>query len=117
LPDLAVHTLPVAAAVRERSREERIAHRTAQYRDCFKHARRMSLAYSDLAVFPRIAFRSGRLAALEGREGFTLALAVVDQAREGRVWLHTPWQGDEEVCVLRLGDLALDLNTYKDARI
>lgn len=117
LPELAVHTLPVAAAVRERSREERIAHRTAQYRDYFKHARRMSLAYADLAVFPRIAFRSGRLAALEDREGFTLALAVVDRAREGRVWFHTPWQGDEEVCALRLGDLALDLNTYKDTRV
>lgn len=117
LPDLAVHTLPVAAAVRERSREERIAHRTARYRDYFKHARRVSLAVDDLAVFPRIAFRPGRLAALEDRAGFILALAVVDRAREGRVWLHTPWRGDEEVCALRLGDLELDLNTYKDTRI
>jgi polynucleotide 5'-hydroxyl-kinase GRC3/NOL9 len=117
LSDLSVHTLPIAAAVRERSREDRIAHRTAQYRDYFKHARRSPLAYRDLAVFPRIAFRPGRLAALEDREGFTLALGVVDQARGGKVWLHTPWQGDEDVSAIRLGDLEIDLHTYKDARI
>jgi polynucleotide 5'-hydroxyl-kinase GRC3/NOL9 len=117
LPDLSVHTLPVAAAVRERSREDRIAHRAARYWGYFKGARRVSLTYGDLAVFPRIAFSHGRLVALEDREGFALALGVVDRAREGRVWLYTPWQGDEEICALRLGDLRLDLNTFKDARI
>jgi polynucleotide 5'-hydroxyl-kinase GRC3/NOL9 len=115
LPDLPVYTLPVAGAVRGRSREDRIAYRAARYWAYFKHAARVAFSYADLAVFPRPAFSQGRLVALEGREGFTLALGVVGQVEEGTVWLYTPWQGDEEVCALRLGDLRLDLDTFRDA--
>ncbi|MGC9398753.1 MAG: Clp1/GlmU family protein [Anaerolineae bacterium] len=116
LPGVRVIELSVPAGVRLRSREERRAYRAACYREYFAEARRVSLNYHGLAVFPARRFLPGRLAALEDREGFALALGFVEGADERVVHLRAPLlPGREEtVAVLRLGDLRLDTETFQD---
>ncbi len=122
LPDVNLVELPVCDAVRPRTTEARRAYRAACYRAYFASAQRLPLLYRQLAVFPGREFIPGRLAALEGRDGFVLALALVESAsdnivRDGTVWLRTPWSGKRQVTALRLGNLHIDMETYQDARL
>ena len=117
LPDVNMVELPVCDAVRPRTTEARRAYRAACYRAHFASAQRLPLAYRQLAVFPDREFIPGRLAALEGRDGFVLALALVESANDVAVWLRTPWSGQGQVAALRLGHLCIDLATFQDARL
>ena len=122
LPDVNLVELPMCDAVRPRTTEMRKAYRTACYRAYFVSAQRISLPYHQLAVFPDHTFTPGRLAALEGRDGFTLALGLVESAnetivRDGVVWLRTPWSGQGRVAALRLGKVRIDMETFYDAHL
>ncbi len=117
LPDVNLVELPVCNAVRPRTTEARRAYRAACYRAYFASAQRLPLLYRQLAVFPDREFISGRLAALEGRDGFVLALALVESASDTAVWLRTPWSGKGQVTALRLGHLRIDTETYQDMRL
>ncbi len=122
LPDVNLVQLPVCDAVCPRPTEARRAYRAACYRAYFASAQRLPLLYRQLAVFPDWEFTPGRLAALEGRDGFVLALALVESAndaivRDGAVWLRTPWSGRGQITTLRLGNLRIDMETYQDARL
>jgi len=116
-PGVRLYELPVCRAVRSRSRDERRAYRAARYRDYFGDARRIPLPYRRLAVFPDPKFTTGRLVALEGRDGFVLALGLVERADDRVVWLRTPWPAKGRVAALRLGYLRIDLDTFQDAPI
>jgi polynucleotide 5'-hydroxyl-kinase GRC3/NOL9 len=117
LSGVRLHELPVAEAVRRRAYEERCAYRAARYRDYFVDAQRIPLSYSKLAVFPEPRFLPGRLVGLEGRDGFILALGIVERADERVLWLQTPWSGRGRVAALRLGDLLLNGRTFQEMRI
>jgi polynucleotide 5'-hydroxyl-kinase GRC3/NOL9 len=112
-----LYELPVAEAVRRRAYAERRAYRAARYRDYFVDAQRIPLPYTKLAVFPKPTFLPGRLVGLEGRDGFTLALGIVERADERVLWLRTPWSGQGQVAAVRLGDLLLDERTFQEMRI
>ncbi|MCI0393793.1 MAG: hypothetical protein L0332_07230 [Chloroflexi bacterium] len=111
-----LHILPVPAAARNRSSEERRAHRAGRYRAYFRDARPQTLSYQRLAVFPRRAFIPGQLLALEDGNGFALALGVVERVDTAgqQLTLYTPWDGQGTPAALRLGDLRLDLATFHD---
>ena len=115
LSGVRLHEMSVDDVVRRRSADERRAYRAARYREYFRDARRIPLPYTDLAVFPEAQFVPGRLVGLEGRDGFTLALGLVERANEQVVWLRTPWTGRRKVGALRLGDLRLDETTFQEA--
>lgn len=119
LPGVRVVELPVPEAVRDRPREERRTYRSRCYRDYFEKAPRISLNYHGVAVFPRRRFREERLVALEDREGFVLALALIEGANDKLVHLRTPLSPSqkEEVAALRLGDLRIDRGSYQDRYI
>ncbi len=117
LPDVNLVEVPVCDAVRPRTTEARRAYRAACYRAYFASAQRLPLVYRQLAVFPDLDFTPGRLAALEGRDGFVLALALVESANDTAVWLRTPWSGQGQVMALRLGNLRIDMGTYQDTRL
>ncbi|MBN2003415.1 MAG: hypothetical protein JXA21_08675 [Anaerolineae bacterium] len=117
LPDVNLVELPVCDAVRPRTTEMRRAYRAACYRTYFASAQRLPLVYRQLAVFPDQDFTTGRLAALEGRNGFALALGLVESASSAAVWLRTPWPGQGWVTALQLGNLRIDLETYQDAHL
>ncbi|HQE93167.1 MAG TPA: polynucleotide 5'-hydroxyl-kinase [Anaerolineae bacterium] len=115
LPGVNLVELPVSDAVRPRTTEARRAYRAACYQACFASARRVPVIYRQLAVFPDRDFVPGRLAALEGADGFALALALVESANDNAVWLRTPWSGQGRIAALRLGNLRLDMETFQDA--
>lgn len=117
LPDVNLVELPVCDAVRPRTTEARRTYRAACYRAYFASTQRLPLAYRQLAVFPDREFTPGRLAALEGRDGFVLALALVESASDTAVWLRTPRSGKGQVTALRLGHLRIDTETYQDTRL
>ncbi|MGC9397253.1 MAG: Clp1/GlmU family protein [Anaerolineae bacterium] len=117
LPGVNVVELPVCDAVRPRTTEARRAYRAACYRAYFASAQRLPLVYRQLAVFPDHNFTPGRLAALEGRDGFTLALGLIDAASDVAVWLRTPWSGQGRLSALRLGNVRIDMETFYDAHL
>jgi polynucleotide 5'-hydroxyl-kinase GRC3/NOL9 len=117
LSGVRLHEMSTDNAVRRRSADERRAYRAARYREYFRDARRIPLPYTSLAVFPEARFLPGRLVGLEGRDGFTLALGVVERADEQVVWLQTPWTGRPKVAALRLGGLRLDETTFQETPV
>ena len=109
--------LPASGAARRREVPARREHRAARFRVYFESARELEVVWRRLAVFPAPAFTPRRLVALEDSAGFVLALGVVtacDLAR-GVIRLHTPLPALDAVDAIRLGDLALNLRTFRES--
>jgi polynucleotide 5'-kinase involved in rRNA processing len=72
-----------------------------------------------LAVFPGLRFVLNGLVALEDADRFTLGLGVVleNNPRARQVTLYTPLGSLDRVDILRLGDLLLDPQTFRDQRL
>jgi polynucleotide 5'-hydroxyl-kinase GRC3/NOL9 len=106
-------------AVRSRSRAARRAHRTAQFSAYFQTARLLRLNWSTIAVLPYPRFSLHRLVALEDSSGFTLALGIVKgiDRQAQQVTLFTPLSSPEAVDTLRLGNLSLDVDTFRDRKL
>jgi polynucleotide 5'-kinase involved in rRNA processing len=79
----------------------------------------LDLEWTRIAVYPYPAFLQNRLVALEDRSGFTLGLGIVVaiDRRQGRVSLLTPLESLSGVNAVRLGDVLLSPETFKDERI
>ncbi len=111
--------LPASRAASRREPPARQEHRAAQFRRYFEDARALEIAWQRLAVFPAPTFLPHRLAALEDREGFTLALGIVtasDPARHAAT-LHTPLLSLTDADAIHLGDLTLDPHTFRESRV
>jgi polynucleotide 5'-hydroxyl-kinase GRC3/NOL9 len=109
--------LQPAHAARCRERGERQAHRRAMYADYFRAAAPLMVGLRDFAVVPPSErFVRHRLVALEDAGGFVLGLGVAlqDHIRERRWTVLTPLESLERVDMLRLGDVALDPDSWKD---
>ncbi len=94
----------------------RQAHRAAQFAHYFSPARSLVVDWERLAVFPAPDFAFNQLVALEDAEGFALAVGIVEQAdlHAKRVTLRAPLASMDGVQALRLGDVTLDLRTFRD---
>lgn len=79
----------------------------------------LEVDWSRLAVLPDAGLTPGRLVAMEDVHGFVLGLGIVTQnmAQEKKITLHTPLRSLDGVDALRLGDLLLDLRTFRDRRL
>lgn len=106
-------------AVTRRDANARREHRMRQFARYFACARSLDLAWTRIAVYPYPAFLQNRLVALEDRSGFTLGLGIVVaiDRRQGRVSLLTPLESLSGVNAVRLGDVLLSPETFKDERI
>lgn len=111
--------LKPSPAVRRRDMNHRQAHRSAQFARHFYHSNRLSLDWMRLAVFPAPRFCLHRLVALENFDGFTLALGIVTGIDDERrlVELLTPLRSLAEVNSLRLGDILVEPETFRDSRL
>jgi polynucleotide 5'-hydroxyl-kinase GRC3/NOL9 len=116
---LRVVELRPSPAVRPRDIAARQAHRAGQFARYFNAARPLRVVWPRLAVFPGPGFFPNRLVALEDERGLTLGLGLVkDSDRQTRqVTLHTPLASLAEVDALRLGDLTLDPETFREQRL
>jgi polynucleotide 5'-hydroxyl-kinase GRC3/NOL9 len=111
--------LPVSWAAQRREVTARRKHRATRFRLYFEGACELDVAWQRLAVFPAPAFSPGRLVALEDDAGLALGLGIVvaSDLVGGTVTLHTPLSSLVGVDALRLGDLALDLQTFGETRL
>jgi polynucleotide 5'-hydroxyl-kinase GRC3/NOL9 len=102
-------------SIQPRNTLTRQAYRAWQFARYFCAARPLTVDWERLAVVPSPGFVFHRLAALEDADGFTLGLGIVQVAdwRKKQVELLTPKSLDG-VNTLRLGDLTLDPQTFRD---
>jgi polynucleotide 5'-hydroxyl-kinase GRC3/NOL9 len=104
-----------SSSIQLRNTLTRQAYRASQFAQYFRTARPLTVDWERLAVVPSPGFVFHRLAALEDADGFTLSLGIVQVAdwRKKQIELLTPKSLDG-VDTLRLGDLTLDPQTFRD---
>lgn len=111
--DMTIYSLPVAAAVRERSSEERRANRQDKYRDYFSNLVRQRFELTRVGVWGRVPQRSsddviGLLVGLNDGEGFCLGVGQLQQYTPRDVTVLTPLAATRKVKLLRFGSVAID---------
>jgi len=111
--------LSASRAAQRRGVSARREHRATRFRLYFEGARELDVAWQRLAVFPAPAFSPGRLLALEDDAGLALGLGIVVASDPvgGTVTIRTPLSSLVGVDAIRLGDLALDLQTFRETRL
>jgi polynucleotide 5'-hydroxyl-kinase GRC3/NOL9 len=117
--NLRVVSLPASAEVHKRDLTQRRAYRTSRFAAYFRSGTKFSIDWTRYAVHPFPRFSMNRLVALEDRDGFTLGLGIVlsiDRAHR-KVELLTPLTSLGKVDNLRLGDVTIDTQTFRDAQI
>ena len=104
---------------RRRDAEERQKHRAARYRSYFKKAKPLTLRWSSFAIFPHPTFDPGRVVALEDDQGFTLGLGIAhdENRRSNQVTLMTPLRSMGGVAMIRIGDVKINAETFRDQQI
>jgi polynucleotide 5'-hydroxyl-kinase GRC3/NOL9 len=108
--------LRLSAAIRPRDSHARQAYRASQFGRYFTTLYSLTVNWKQMAVVPPPKFIYSRLAAFEDENGFTLGLGVIQVVdfRTRQVTLSTPLQSLDRVDMLRLGDLTLDLQIFRD---
>ena len=111
--------LSASRAAQRRGVSARREHRATRFRLYFEGARELDVAWQRLAVFPAPAFSPGRLLALEDDAGLALGLGIVVASDPvgGTVTIRTPLSSLVGVDAIRLGDLALDLQTFRETHL
>ncbi len=109
---------PPSPSARSRSQAARRQHRTDQYFAYFRQAARLRVKWTEIAVFPQPRFYNGRLVSFEDNQGFCLALGIVLEVDlpSHNVTLLTPLRSLKDVDALRLGDVVIDPETFRDER-
>jgi polynucleotide 5'-hydroxyl-kinase GRC3/NOL9 len=107
------------ALARRREAEERQRYRAGKYRSYFKDGIHLTLHWPSFAVLARPAFETHRLVALEDGQGFMLGLGIVHRENRQRdeVTLVTPLRSTDGIDAIRIGDVRMNPNTFRDQRI
>lgn len=111
--------LAPSPAVRRRDPSARQEHRARQFAAYFREAGNIEMDWDNLALLPGPTFSYHQLLALEDSDGFCLSLGILleaDLARK-RLRLLTPLASTRDVDALRLGDLSLAPQTFRDEPI
>jgi polynucleotide 5'-hydroxyl-kinase GRC3/NOL9 len=108
--------LHLSPAIRPRDSHARQAYRASQFARYFTTVHTLTVNWEQLAIVPPPKFIYHRLAAFEDAAGFTLGLGVIQVVdfRTRQATLLTPLQSLDRVDMLRLGDLTLELQTFRD---
>jgi polynucleotide 5'-hydroxyl-kinase GRC3/NOL9 len=109
---------PSSSAARCRERDERQANRAERFAGYFNNASSLLINWPQFAVFPAPRFHLHRLVSLEDESGHALALGIVTEIdrMSRRVRLQTPLTSLSGVDAIRLGDLVVDPETFRDQR-
>jgi len=113
--DLHICRLPVAAAVRERSAEERRANRQEKYQRYFTNLVRHRFRLDRVGIWGRVPQRvdrnlAGLLLGLNDEQGFCLGVGLLQNRTSDTIEVLTPLVTVKEVKLLRFGSVALDMN-------
>ena len=111
--------LPPSPAARYRERDERQANRAERFAGYFNNASHLLIHWPQFAVFPAPRFHLHRLVSLEDENGHALALGIVREIDRisRRLRLQTPLTSLSGVDAIRLGDLVVDPETFRDQRL
>lgn len=109
---------PSIAATR-RDQASRQAHRADLYGAYFADAKPITFTWTQFAVFPGPRFSRNRLLALEDERGFMLGMGIIleEERQTKSLTLLTPITSLKDVDALRLGDIWLDSQTFRDQAI
>jgi polynucleotide 5'-hydroxyl-kinase GRC3/NOL9 len=105
--------------VRRRDVPARQAYRAAQFARYFATGKPLAVDWGRLAVFRSQSLMPHRLVALEDVDGFALGLGIVldNDVQARHAVLYTPLASLAGVDALRLGDVIVDPQTFRDQRI
>ena len=108
--------LPRSPAVAQRDTEARRAYRSMRFREHFRSAQVIDLAWGKVAVLPSLRFVRHRLLAFEDVAGALLDLGIVldSDTEQKQVHVYTPLTSLEAVDVVHLGDLLVDPDSFAD---
>jgi polynucleotide 5'-kinase involved in rRNA processing len=106
-------------AARPREREERQESRAKRFAAHFRQANDLLVHWPQFAVFPAPSFHLHRLLAMEDQDGFALGLGIVVEIDRisRRIRLRSSLSSMSGVDVIRLGDLVVDPETFRDQRL
>lgn len=116
--DLLIHRLPVTAAARNRSVEERRANRQDKYRQYFSKAMPYRFTLDQVGVwgrFPKLspANLNGLLIGLNDAQGFCLGVGLLQACTPNTVKVLTPLGTVAKVQILRFGFVAIDADGHE----
>ncbi len=105
-----------AASIRRRGVEIRQANRASHFARYFANAKELEMDWMLLAVIPAPTFAINRLVAFEDINGFTIDLGIVSYIDRQRriVKVITPLETLGDVDIVRIGDVFLDPETFRD---
>lgn len=111
--------LEPSSAIKRRDPLTRQAYRAEQFARYFHGARPLTLEWSHFAIFPSPKFAMYRLVALEDVDGFTVGLGVIIEINriQRMITLLTPLESFEKVDAITLGDILLDIETFRDRKV
>jgi polynucleotide 5'-hydroxyl-kinase GRC3/NOL9 len=106
-------------AARQREREERQESRAKRFAESFRRANDLLVNWPQFAVFPAPRFHLHRLLAMEDQDGFALGLGIVVEIDRisRRIRLRSSLSSMGGVDAIRLGDLVVDPETFRDQRL
>ena len=111
--DVQIHRLPVAAAARERSAEERRSNRQDKYRRYFTGLVRHRFRLDEIGVWGRLPQRSARdlaglLIGLNDGQGFCVGVGLLQDYTVNAVEVLSPVADVTAVKLLRFGSVAIE---------
>jgi polynucleotide 5'-hydroxyl-kinase GRC3/NOL9 len=111
--------LASSPGARPREREERQESRARRFADYFRQANHVLVSWAQFAVFPAPRFHIYRLLAMEDHDGFALGLGIVVEIDRisRRIRLRSSLPSMAGVDAIRLGDLVVDPETFRDQRL
>jgi polynucleotide 5'-kinase involved in rRNA processing len=106
-------------AARQRKREDRQESRAKRFADYFRQANHLLVNWPQFAVFPAPRFHLHRVLAMEDHDGFALGLGIVVEIDRisRRIGLQSSLASMGGVDAIRLGDLVVDPETFRDQRL
>ncbi len=116
---LRVVSVPSSPAVKRRNPPERKSRREENFRQYFRNAEEVTIPWRRFAVFPEPYFNEQQLLAFEDVKGFTLGLGIVLQinGQDREVMVQTPVTSLDRVDTIRLGNTAVNPETFEDRRL
>jgi polynucleotide 5'-hydroxyl-kinase GRC3/NOL9 len=100
--------LPVSPMAQKTSAAKRTAQRRENFRRYFRHGGILRLSLENVGVTGRWPLQKGQLAGLCDKEGFLIALGIVEALEKREVLLETPLSDPRRADMLRTGSLLLD---------
>ncbi len=111
--------LPPAPHARQRTIAMRQDHRARQFAEYFANALTLEVYWPQIAILPSLRFTNNCLVALENSDGFTIGLGIIKQVdyQSKKVQILTPVASLNTIDAIRVGDLTLDLETFRDYKL